>query len=115
MKIPDRNSSSLTMMRPRDKSRKIGNATEKQTIEPVELVLKNNFSIRAAANARGVPFQALHRYVKKNKSTPERDIKIQPHCDVRRYLMKNKSMILLTISILSAQYVTDYRQHHCGS
>jgi hypothetical protein len=58
-------------------------------IEAVELVLKDNFSIRVTANTKGAPFQILHRYVKENKSNPERDIKIQPHMYVQLRFVDN--------------------------
>jgi hypothetical protein len=77
-------------------------------MEAVEFVLKDNFSIRAAANAKEVPFQILHPYIKKKKSNPKHDIKMQPHYDVLRYLPKNKSVILLTISVLSTKCVMVY-------
>jgi hypothetical protein len=52
---------SLTMARPQDKPRKIGKTSERQIIEAVELVLNDNLSIKAVANAKGVPVQTLHQ------------------------------------------------------
>jgi hypothetical protein len=36
------------------------------------------------------PFQTLYRYIKKEKTNPERDIKMKPHYDVRNVFTEDQ-------------------------
>ncbi|KAF2905483.1 hypothetical protein ILUMI_00695 [Ignelater luminosus] len=53
------------------KERKIGTVTAKQMSAAVDLVLKDNYSIRAAAERLNIKFQTLHRYVTKKRRNPD--------------------------------------------
>lgn len=84
----------LTMVRSRDKPRKIGNSGEKEMTEAVNLVLNENYSLREAAKAKGVPYVTLFRYVKKKKNNPESNIKMEPNYDVRKVFSKEQEQDL---------------------
>lgn len=82
------------MVRSRDKPRKIGNSGEKEMTEAVNLVLNENYSLREAAKAKGVPYVTLFRYVKKKKNNPESNIKMEPNYDVRKVFSKEQEQDL---------------------
>jgi hypothetical protein len=70
----------------------------------VEFILKDSFYI-LADNAKGVPFQTLHQHIKKKKSNKNKRL-ICSQVMLVKYLLKSKSMILLTKPVLSAEYIT---------
>ncbi|KAF2905345.1 hypothetical protein ILUMI_00828 [Ignelater luminosus] len=67
------------------KERKIGTVTAKQMSAAVDLVLKDNYSIRAAAERFNIKFQTLHRYVTKKRRNPDIPLAgMAPNYAVRR-------------------------------
>ncbi|KAF2891765.1 hypothetical protein ILUMI_14408, partial [Ignelater luminosus] len=69
----------------KSKKRKIGTVTTKQMSAAVDLVLKDNYSIRAAAERLNIKFQTLHRYVTKKRRNPDISLAcMAPNYAVRR-------------------------------
>ncbi|KAF2899616.1 hypothetical protein ILUMI_06557 [Ignelater luminosus] len=67
------------------KEHKIGTVTAKQMSAAVDLVLKDNYSIHAAAEKLNIKFQTLHRYVTKKQRNPDIPLAcMAPNYAVRR-------------------------------
>ncbi|KAF2899617.1 hypothetical protein ILUMI_06558 [Ignelater luminosus] len=64
---------------------KIGTVTAKQMSAVADLVLKDNYSIRAAAEKLNIKFQTLHRYLTKKQKNPDIPLAcMAPNYAVRR-------------------------------
>lgn len=82
------------MVRPRGKPRKIGKTSAEIMATAVKLVTEQNFSLREAAVATSVPYQTLHRYVKRAKLNPDNELRTYPLYAVRQIFTKDQETIL---------------------
>jgi hypothetical protein len=87
------------MVRPRDKPRIIGKVSERQMIEAAVLVIKDHY-ITPAANAREVLSKLCIDMLRKRNQIEKETLKCSHIMMFVKYLLKNKSMILLTVSVL---------------
>lgn len=56
------------MVHPQNKERKIGNHSEEEMGEPVQLVLDKKQSLNAALKLENIPKTTLYRYIKKKEN-----------------------------------------------
>ncbi|KAF2883719.1 hypothetical protein ILUMI_22447 [Ignelater luminosus] len=81
----EKETKTVKLMDRKPKERKIGTVTAKQMSAAVDLVLKDNYSIRAAAERLNIKFQTLHRYVTKKRRNPDIPLAgMAPNYAVRR-------------------------------